>query len=318
MTLVWWLSALLLLAVVVAFGYFGYAFARYHRVRHEDRPCGDADRAVRVGEFDLYVRELGTSSAEPPVIVLHGGPGHSSLSFKDGLDFLAADRRVVLYDQRGSGLSEVRSGAAHYDADRLVDEIDAVRRDLLGVDRFVLIAHSAGGALAQRYLVRYGQHVDRLVLVASTTANNNLRPAIVWRTLGPGLYATAMGLPPRGADAADAWFGSSQLSGDTRRLYDRTRTDVISDSGPITFATWFAVSQSLAGRGLDAEIADVDIPTLVVYGSADSRYTGQETADLLARVIPGARTARIERAGHWPFLENPEAFRSAVLSFLGP
>ena len=316
MTLVWWLSALLLLAVVVAFGYFGYAFARYHRVRHEDRPCGDADRAVRVGEFDLYVRELGTSSAEPPVIVLHGGPGHSSLSFKDGLDFLAADRRVVLYDQRGSGLSEVRAGEAHYRADLLVEEIDAVRRVVLGVDRVVLVAHSAGGALAQRYLVRYGQHVERLVLVGSTTANNNLSPAFLWRTLGPGLYATAMGLPPREMEAADAWFGASQLSGDTRRLHDPARTDVIADSGPITFATWFCVSQSLAGPGLDDELACVDVPTLVVYGSADSRYTGREAAERLARTISGARTVQLERAGHWPFLEDPEGFQAAVRSFL--
>ena len=311
------IAAVLVGVVVLAtLAYFTYAYARYHRVRPQARPCRDPAHSIQVDGFALFVRVVGTDRGRPPVVALHGGPGHSSLSFKQGLDFLASDRRVLLYDQRGSGLSEVRAGAEQYTIDRLVDEVEHLRRDVLQAETIVLLGHSAGGALAQHYALRHADRLDRLVLVGSTSANNSLRPGVVWRTLGPGLYATQLGMPPAGPDEADAWFATTQLDGDTRRLFDPARTDVITDSGPLTFTTWFAVSQSLAGDAHDDQLRRVDVPTLIVYGEADSPYTGEPTAQRLHDLLPRSRTVRVARSGHWPFLENPDDFRAAVEPFL--
>lgn len=304
------------LAATVAIAFFTYAHHRYHAVPITARPCRDAAHGVHVDGFDLYVRDRGSQHGGVPVIVLHGGPGHSSLSFKDGLDFLAEHRRVVMYDQRGSGLSEVRTGAGHYSVDALVEELEALRRDVLRVETVDLVGHSAGGALAQRYLVRYPAHVRRLVLVGSTTINNNMSSALVWRVLGPGLYAIAMGLPPADSRRADEWFHADQLESDSRRLFDPADPTPIRDSGPTTFTTWFAVSQSFAGGDRAAQLRELQTPTLVVYGEADSRYTGEPTADQICSLLPNAHSVCVPRSGHWPFLENPDDFRHSVGDFL--
>jgi proline iminopeptidase len=305
-----------LLVIAGALAYFWYAYRRYHAVPLTPRPCQTTAECVQVDGFDLHLRELGSQHGGVPVVVLHGGPGHSSLSFKDGLDFLAEQRRVVLYDQRGSGLSEVKPGADNYSVEALVEELDILRRDVLEAEQIDLIGHSAGGALAQRYTLEHPTNVRRLVLVGSTAVNNNMSHATLWHLLGPALYATAMGMPPSHSGQADAWFQSDQLEADTRRLFDPTDSKPIQDTGPSTFATWFAVSQSFAGGDKAAQLKELQTPTLVLFGEADTPYTGARNATRLTTLLPHARSICISRSGHWPFLENPEEFQHVVGEFL--
>ncbi|MBI1350261.1 MAG: alpha/beta fold hydrolase [Actinomycetales bacterium] len=311
-------GAVLSVVVAAAGIFFAYSYHRYHAVPLVARPCSGDHASVEVGGFRLHVRELGTENGGVPIVVLHGGPGHSLLSFRDGLDFLGEKRRVLLYDQRGSGLSEVKPGVDAYSAQALVEELDEIRRTVLHADTIDVIAHSAGGALAQQYLIEHSAHVRRLVLVGSTSANNNMSHSLVWRVLGPGLYATAMGLPPADPVQADAWFQSDQVASDSHRLFDPDDLSPVTDTGPITFATWFAVSQSLAGDDRAAQLRTLPTPTLVLYGEADSPYTGARAAERIAGTLPAATAVCVPRSGHWPFLENRPEFQRVVGTFLAP
>jgi hypothetical protein len=79
----------LLLALVLL---MGVSYALYYAPAAADLPCrscsGDA-QAVKVNGFDLYYRSVGRRGDNPPVVILHGGPGMSSQTFKKGFDFLA-------------------------------------------------------------------------------------------------------------------------------------------------------------------------------------------------------------------------------------
>lgn len=303
--------------IVASVAYVAYARHRYAAPCAADRPARDPASARRIGDFDLHVRLIGERTAKAPVLVIHGGPGHSHLSFKQSLDFLGQDRLVVEYDQRGSGLSELRAGSHHYTATRLVEEIDEVRREVLDAERIILLGHSAGGALAQRYALAHPERVERLIMVGSTLANGGQAPGWLWRAAGPALYSAQLGFPPRDAQAADEWFVEQVSPDELGRLYDPSRAHIIEGSGPNTFTTWLAVSRSLAGSPLADDLARLDIPTLIVYGGADSVHTGQRTAERLQEFIPGARIAEIPGSGHWPFAENPAAFQAVVREFLG-
>lgn len=312
-------AALVTLTVVVAVAYFGYSYYRYNRVAVTARECQGCAQPVKVNGFDLYHRELGAGNPGNPVLVLHGGPGHSSQSFQDSLDFLARTRRVILFDQRGSGFSQVvapdgRGNAPGYTADAIVSDIEAIRVQVLGGGQVDLVGHSAGGALAQRYALAHPEAVGRLVLVASTAINNNMAPAWLWKWLGPGLYATELGFPP--AQGTDAWFARATAAGDASRLYDPSRTDLLAGSGPNTFTTWLRVSQSLAGPDRADDLRGLPVPTLAIYGQVDDAYTGAANAYTICSMIPDCTTAEVARSGHWPFLENPAGFRAAVGDFL--
>ncbi|HUX22622.1 MAG TPA: alpha/beta fold hydrolase, partial [Spirochaetia bacterium] len=66
-------------------------------------------RSVHINGFDLWYREVGPADRNAPVlVVIHGGPGMSDHYFGTLLDRLKNRYRVVYYDQRGSGFSQIR------------------------------------------------------------------------------------------------------------------------------------------------------------------------------------------------------------------
>lgn len=316
----------LVLAAAVG-GYAWYAYRAYYRVPHAGRDCVCPDgECLAVDGYNLYVRTVAlaseTGAAESkigaaPVIAVHGGPGHSSLSFARGLDFLAHSRRVIYYDQRGSGFSQALPRPQDYTLEALVEELEAVRRAAAQAEKIILVGHSFGGALALRYALAYPQHVEKLVLVGSIRINNGMTSRWLWRWFGPALYATALGLPPPDPHKADAWFSKSNDQDSLKRLADPANLPRLADSGPLRFTTWLRLSLSLVGSAYRQELARLPVPILFVYGKADSPFTGKPVADELCALAPDCRAAGFENSGHWPFIEEPQRFQQVLQSFLG-
>ncbi len=311
-----WLAVGVFVLFDVAAAYATFAYSRYNNAQPAERACRDCATPLHINGYELYARQLGTDTTRPPVIVVHGGPGHSLLSFRRSLDFLAADRRVLYYDQRGSGNSQSTTRVADYQVDSLVEELEAIRRDVLHADRIVLVGHSFGSALVQRYALRYRAHLDRLVIVGGIRLNNGMTNRWVWTYLGPALYSFAMGIPKGTGDAADAWFTQSANADNETRLYDRTRRALLDSTGTVSFAAWRSISLSLVGDARENELRAMDAPTLIAWGGADSPYTGQPTAEAICALLPRCTTAGFARSGHWPFLEEPDAFQKVVGEFV--
>jgi proline iminopeptidase len=97
-----------------------------------------------------------------PLLVLHGGPGYSS-DYLHNLTKLADERRVVVYDQLGSGRSDRPDDAELWVVERFVEEVGQVR-EALGLDEVHIFGNSWGTALAASYVLAGGQGVRSLVL----------------------------------------------------------------------------------------------------------------------------------------------------------
>lgn len=303
-----------LLALVLI--YAAVAYRIYQRVIPAQHACRDCANPVTVKTYQLFYRELGVDKGNPPVVLVHGGPGHSSLSFKDGFDFLSARGRVIFYDQRGSGNSQTSLKTSDYSIEQLVEELETLRSEVILAEKIILIGHSFGGALSQRYTLKYPEHVAKLVLVGSIRINNGMSNRFVWKWFGPALYSTAMGFPPHDAQAADQWFTQSGDRDNPKRLFDAQRTDLLQNSGPVSFAPWREISFSLVGPDFKAELSQLKTPTLCVYGAADSPYTGKPAATELAALLPNSSLAGFDKSGHWPFLEEPQKFQQVLSDFL--
>lgn len=293
--------------------YVLYAYHAYYRIQPIERACLDCATHVAVDGYDLYYRELGTDRGHPPVVLVHGGPGHSSLSFKSSFDFLADETRIIYYDQRGSGSSQVKANAADYTVEHLVEELEALRHDVIRTETISVVGHSFGGAIAQRYALRYPEHVDKLILIASVRINNGMNNRFIWRWFGPALYSVALGLPP--ADA-NAWFTASANSDSADRLFDRSKAPQLQDTGTLSFVPWREISLSAVGSDYAVELHQLAVPTLFIYGVADSPYTGKRVAEELCSIVPNCSALGFERSGHWPFLEEPERFQQVMRAFL--
>jgi proline iminopeptidase len=278
----------------------------------------DCATPAHVNGYDLYYRELGTDKGLPPIILVHGGPGHSSLSFKNGLDFLAEQTRIIFYDQRGSGNSQIKPNPKDYTIEQLVEELEALRRDIFKADKIILVGHSFGSALVQRYAIKYSHHVEKIVIVGGIRINNGMSNRFIWKWLGGFLYSTALGLPPADSKSADDWFTKSSEKDNPSRLFNKTNTHLLEKTGTVSFAPWREISFSLAGSDYKKELSQLQVPTLFIYGSADSPYTGKLVADGLCITLPNCQSSEFTQSGHWPFLEEPEKFQQVLREFLIP
>jgi proline iminopeptidase len=98
----------------------------------------------------------------PTVLFLHGSLGDFRAFLP--LTVLAERYFLVLWDQRGNGLSE-RIGADEYTWDSIVEEIDAIKALYSPTRPVILVGHSFGGMYATLYLARRPENVERAVLL---------------------------------------------------------------------------------------------------------------------------------------------------------
>lgn len=128
-----------------------------------DWSAPDRELRVAVEGGEVWVRVNGDLEAGgEPAIFIHGGPGGTHLTF-GGLISLADSRAVILYDQLGSGMSDRTDDPANWRVERFVGELEAIRQ-ALGIERWHLVGHSWGSALALEYAAAFPQHAASAVM----------------------------------------------------------------------------------------------------------------------------------------------------------
>jgi len=131
-----------------------------------DWSAPDRELRVRVEGGEIWVRVNGDLDAEAePAIFIHGGPGGNHLGF-GGLISMADERAVILYDQLDSGMSDRPEDPANWRVERFVGELESIRQ-ALGIERWHLVGHSWGAALALEYAAAYPQHTASAVLAGT-------------------------------------------------------------------------------------------------------------------------------------------------------
>src|SRR6185436_10532120 len=98
-------------------------------------------------------------------VFLHGGPGSNFRGSGTDMDALARTRTLVMYDQRGSGRSDVTTDPSLLTADHHVRDLEAVRRHFR-VEQMSLVGLSWGSGLAALYAAKHPERVARLLLVS--------------------------------------------------------------------------------------------------------------------------------------------------------
>jgi pimeloyl-ACP methyl ester carboxylesterase len=301
--------------------------ARIERYRRAERAFWDhyglapADRFVAVGSppARLRVQELG--SGEPVLFV--NGTGGPGAYFAPLLRELQGFRCLVL-DRPGWGLSSPVdfSGAAYR---TLTAELLRQTLDALGVDR----VHAVGGSIGNLWVLRLAQahpsRVDRLVL------------------LGAGPLTSEIGVPPFIRLLRSPLGRIITRVPENRRMLGRQLAALGHATGrevgqiPEAFVDWhLAMSRetdwarhergmvkSVVGSGgyapglvlQDAEIAGIEQPTLMVYGTADPigsvdiwrRFTGR---------LPRGELEVVNEGGHLVWYNDPSRIGARLVQFL--
>jgi pimeloyl-ACP methyl ester carboxylesterase len=236
------------------------------------------------------------------VLLVHG-LGYTREGWGPLRGLLARRYRVLSYDNRGIGESEIPPGP--YTVAELAEDTAGVL-DTAGVERAHVIGASLGGMAAQLLAAEQPQRVERLVLVGTTPGGAGAYP-LPQQTLS--LMAEAASLPP---EVALRRFVENALAPGSP-LVDEVFA--YRQQHPPDPAGWAA--QAAAGATWDANgrLGRIAAPTLVVAGMADA-VVDPRNAQLLADAIPGARLELLDGTGHLPFWERPGEFAALVERFL--
>lgn len=245
---------------------------------------------------------------DPVPIVLVHGLGYARWGWEPVVDRLAEHRRVVLFDNRGIGDSDVPAGP--YTSEQMAGDTLAVL-DATGADQVQLVGASLGGMVAQHVALARPDQVDRLVLVATTPGGGVAHP------LPPGTQQLLARMPEMDpAEALEAAVDNAlgDVEGDRRRaLVERIMAHRL--ALPQDPAGWQAQAHAGTTHELGERVGEIRCPTLVLHGTEDA-VVDPRNADVLEGLIPDVRVTRVDGGGHLWFWEQPDRFVDEVLAFL--
>ena len=257
-----------------------------------------------------------------PLLCLPGGPMLDSGYLRD-LGGLAAHRAFARLDLRGTGASDAPTDPASYRCDRQVADVESVRRHL-GLDRLALLAHSAGANLAYAYAAAHPDRVARLILVAPSTRGldieitDDARSEIARLRAGEPWYAEAAAALARvqtGMGGERDWAAISPFMhgrwDEEVRAYEAWMDERRDDE----LAMAFGAEGAFDPEGTRGALAGLDVPVVVLAGGLDSGNPVPVMAEVAA-LFPHADFVVQERAGHFPWVDDPEEFTRLLAPFL--
>jgi pimeloyl-ACP methyl ester carboxylesterase len=270
---------------------------------------------LAVGDLVFEARADGPADGEL-VLLLHGFP-QTSLSWRNQLDALAAaGYRAVAPDQRGYSPGARPADVAEYRFERLVGDVLGFA-DALGVERFHLVGHDWGGAVAWQVA---GRHPERLRTVTSVSTPH---PGAFRRSIQDGeqrdkssyiLFFRSPEAEPffldNDAAGLRALYTASGLSDDAVEEYVR----VLTQPGAMTSAlNWYRA----ADLGLVEGLGPITTPTMYVWSTFDPAL-GRDAAEATAAQVEGPyRFEVLEGVSHWIPEEAPDALNALLLEHLG-
>ena len=234
-------------------------------------------------------------------LLLIQGLGYPRWGWEPVLAPLAESFRVIAFDNRGIGESEIPPGPY---TTRMLAEDAIVVLDRVGVERAHVCGASLGGMVAQEVAVGWPERVDRLVLCCTTPGNG----AYPMPEASVRLFAEAPSLPPH---IALKRFVENALASDGEladEIYRRRLKD------PPDMRGWLA--QSAAGTGFaGVDLDAIRAPILVLHGANDN-VIDVRNGSLLAERVADSRLEVFEDTGHMFWWEQPERFVEVVREFL--
>jgi non-heme chloroperoxidase len=265
------------------------------------------------GTIEIHYEDHGLGQ---PIVLIHGYPLNGNSWERQERDLLANGYRVVTYDRRGFGRSS--QPTVGYDYDTFASDLKALIEHL-DLSDVVLVGFSMGTGEVVRYLATYG--------------SDRVRKAALLGTIPPFVLKTEDN--PEGVDgkvfddlkAAVAYdrysffegffnnFYNVDVLGGTRITDRAWQASFIVAAGCSPFASYACVDTWLTD--FRADLPKLDVPVLVMHGTADRILPFEVTAARLPALIPDCRLVSVEDGPHNIAWTHFEEVNATLLRFLG-
>jgi pimeloyl-ACP methyl ester carboxylesterase len=266
---------------------------------------------IDVEGLRLHWVELGQSMSKPPLVLLHG-LNDSYLTWKTIAAALARDRRVLVPDLPGHGLSG-RPDASY--ALRWYAQVMTAWFEAIGLESVDVVGHSFGGGVGQAMLLECPERIRRLVLVSSGGLGREITVALRLASIpfvvehfgqpfmGP---CTRLALRATGDVLSREEIGELSVmnaQSGSARAFARTVRDIID---------WRGQRQTFFERASEF----VQLPAVAVFWGDGDAVIPASHAQALANCLEGCAVTLFKGCGHYPHHERPVAFVNALRDFL--
>lgn len=241
---------------------------------------------------------------EGPPLLLVMGLGYGRWGWEPLVPLLAADFRIITFDNRGIGESGHPEGP--YTAAMMAEDCRSVL-DAAGVESAHVAGSSLGGMIAQELAIESPEYVERLVLMSTTPGGANSYPM---PTVTTELLADVEDLAP---EVALRKLVENALTPDApEEVVDRIMHHRLDK--PQSPQGWQA--QAAAGIEYDGSgrASEITAPTLIVHGESDN-VVDSRNAGVLHDMIPNSKVELVP-GGHLFFWEDPQSAAGLIAAFL--
>jgi non-heme chloroperoxidase len=265
------------------------------------------------GNIDLYYEDHGSGT---PVVLIHGYPLSGASWEKQVAVLLAAGHRVITYDRRGFGRSSQPTTGYNYDT--FAEDLRKVVTHL-DLRDFALTGFSMGGGEVARYLGKYG--------------SKGVTKAVFLSSVPPYLLKTPDN--PDGVDGSVFEGIKKAVSADRYAFFtdffkNFYNTDLLLGkrvSEQAVQASWNIAAGASATASLACvptwhedfrkDLAQIDIPTLVMHGDADRILPIAASGRRTGQLIKGARMVVVKDGPHCITWTHADEVNRELLEFLG-
>jgi proline iminopeptidase len=282
----------------------------------------------------LFVDDRGEASA-PALLYIHGGPGLGCYDFMHCQgDALSRSLRVIGVDQRGVLRSDGLPPGAPLSVDTLIDDFEQLRTQL-GIARWAILGHSAGGGYAIDYATRHPDSVTAAVFDCPCwdcdLTDRYRLPVAAQRLMELGRVeearaCTALANKPGRITAEDCSWRVMQPLGDSYQdLFFSSREaalryDAILDGSGLTAEQRDRGSSHLPlladmYRPKLGLLATLTQPALLLHGRGDL-VTPPSVVERFRQTVEGGRVHTFESSGHFAYLEQATEYTDVVTHFV--
>lgn len=265
------------------------------------------------GNIELYYEDHGSGK---PVVLIHGYPLSGTSWEKQVPALLNAGYRVITYDRRGFGNSSQPTEGYNYDT--FAEDLHKLITHL-NLQNFTLVGFSMGGGEIARYFGKYG--------------SKGVSKAVIVGGVPPFLLKTPDN--PEGVDASVFEGIQKAVAADRYAFFTEFfknfyNTDLLLGkrvSEEVLRASWniAAGASATASRAcvptwhedFRADVARIEVPTLVIHGDADRIVPISAAGIRTAKLVKGARLQVVNGGPHCITWTHADEVNAGLLSFLG-
>lgn len=279
---------------------------------------------VDVNAGVLFYRVYGQGE---PMVFLNGGPGFSSVGYEMyAKTFASEKRRVILFDQRGTGKSEIgKIDKKRINIKLMIDDLERLRVHLK-IKKWDVMGHSFGGHYAMFYAAKFPENIRKLILSASPNIEN-------WNS-----WAQRFRKPGYDSMTPEEQELFLELSKERARrkpnpsiiyrleLGLKSRFYVYQPENYIKAMRWFIYKchphptiSSLVNRSISKpkylkKLKKFQNPVLIIHGISDFINVSAPIAN--NKMFPNSEMKIIYDSGHMMLLDQPEEYKATIEAFL--